>query len=579
MISSAAEVQNHHRARALLDRAWAELARTPYVQQQNGDYTERLPDLSFDEAERRSAVGRELVYELNALNQAALDIDTRLSLRLVRYRAEMWASEADWYWLVVDPRGIGSFGLFHPTAYCGGYILNFVHQRMAAITFLSHSDVAYYADLINDYAGLLDQFVERLTGQAARGICMPAPQVLQARQLIAGYRAGAIAAVRPHRERLVGLGESDVGGQLQDLAEQHILPAYDRLLASLSDDYLASAPSTVGISQYEGGAAIYETLARIHTTLDWSVAEIHGRAQARIEEIEEEMRAIERALGAADSAALRAACAEQPEWQVDGPDSVARLLDRQVAAIEPLMPALFATLPEASCGVAPLPATLEAAMTFGFYDPPKRDRARGIYYFNALNMAKQPPLHARALMAHELLPGHHVQFARQVENTDLHPLRRHSFVNAYIEGWAEYAAELAGELGLYETPEQRYGRLIMEVFLTSRLVADTGMNALNWTLKDARSYMRRHSRLTDAEIASETLRYGCDRPGQVLAYKLGDRHMLDLRDRERKVLGRHFDIREFHEAILNAGPVPLGDLDWFLAERRRGSASLGSAGR
>src|SRR5690606_23859972 len=140
--------------------------------------------------------------------------------------------------------------------------------------------------------------------------------------------------------------------------------------------------------------------------------------------------------------------------------------------------------------------------------------------------------------------------------------RTHAFVNAYNEGWAEYAATLAGEVGMYQEPEERYGRLIMDAFLTCRLVVDTGMNALSWTLDQARDYMREHSGMSETEIRTETLRYSCDIPGQSLAYKLGDTRMLEMREKMRSSLGPRFDIRDFHEAVLGPGSLPLDDLVW-----------------
>jgi uncharacterized protein (DUF885 family) len=154
--------------------------------------------------------------------------------------------------------------------------------------------------------------------------------------------------------------------------------------------------------------------------------------------------------------------------------------------------------------------------------------------------------------------------ATQHRNESLHEFRRHSFVNAYNEGWAEYAATLAGEAGMYEESEERYGRLVMDAFLTSRLVVDTGMNRLEWSLEQAREYMRTHSGMSETEILSETLRYSCDLPAQALAYKLGDTYILGLREKMRGALGADFDIRDFHGAVLGPGSLPLDDLAWHL---------------
>jgi len=204
-------------------------------------------------------------------------------------------------------------------------------------------------------------------------------------------------------------------------------------------------------------------------------------------------------------------------------------------------------------------------MTYGYYDAPHEGHAEGIYRFNALNLTRQALFHIGSLTYHELVPGHHLHFATQQENGLLHPFRKYCFVNAFNEGWAEYAALFAGEVGLYELPEERYGRLVMDAFLTCRLVVDTGMNVLGWSLERARDYMRLHSGMTESEILTESVRYSCDIPGQALAYKLGDTYILTLRERMRRGLGARFDLKDFHAAVLESGALPMGDLDWHVA--------------
>jgi uncharacterized protein (DUF885 family) len=174
----------------------------------------------------------------------------------------------------------------------------------------------------------------------------------------------------------------------------------------------------------------------------------------------------------------------------------------------------------------------------------------------------QPLINVASLTYHELMPGHHLHFASQQENALLHSFRKHSFVNAYNEGWAEYAATFAGEIGLYERPEEQYGRLTWEALFTCRLVVDTGMNALGWSLDRAREYMREHSGLPETDIASELLRYSCDIPAQSLAYKLGDAQIIALREEMRRALGERFEIKHFHSAILSPGALPMADLKW-----------------
>jgi uncharacterized protein (DUF885 family) len=245
------------------------------------------------------------------------------------------------------------------------------------------------------------------------------------------------------------------------------------------------------------------------------------------------------------------------EWRADGAGALSAFFRRYIDRIVPRLPQYFGRMPQSGHDVAPLPDALSGSMTFGYYSPPNAHQEKGLYFFNARNLSMNALPNIAALNYHELVPGHHFQIATQRENTSLHPLRQYSLFTAFVEGWAEYAASLAGEMGMYSAPEERFGRLMMEAFLTSRLVVDTGMNALDWSLEQARAYLREYSFMPETEIASETLRYACDIPAQALAYKLGDDFLSELREDMRAKLNERFDIRAFHDAVLAPGALPL----------------------
>lgn len=245
-----------------------------------------------------------------------------------------------------------------------------------------------------------------------------------------------------------------------------------------------------------------------------------------------------------------------------------------LARIEPEVSRFFLVTPKAPYGVRRLDPRLEGSQTFGYYDPPTPAEPKGLYYFNGSQLGDRTLLWAAGLIAHELVPGHHFQIARTNENEALPPLRREWFDTAYVEGWAEYASDVAGEMGMYADPYDRFGRLAMASFIATRLVVDTGMNALGWSRERAIEFMREHTFQSDTEIRSETLRYAVDMPGQALAYGLGSATIRDLRARAEATLGDRFDIRRFHEAVLGSGALPLAVLarhvdDWVAAEAKR----------
>ncbi len=550
----------------ILDDAWVEQQRSCYTQLQLGVRVEQLPDLSLDGARRRSEVGRDLLGRIAAVDAGVLPHEVGLALRLVGFRAGAWARDEEWYWTAVDPRGIGAYGLFLPTTFTGGYLLNFVHNQLAAFRFRDTADLEVYLSLATGYAGLVRQFAERTLGQAERGIVIPRVQVVQARAMVRAFATRCTEAVGVRPDRLTGCTNST--GFVRELdrrVRSAILPAFEQLLAVLSDDYLARAPEAVGMGQYRDGDQCYGELVRFHTTLDLTPLEVHHRGLERMDQIQAEMSAIRR--GAEFRHGHRAFVSfldGQQRWRAGSAAEVEAILRGYLDRIEPVLGDAFGAGPRAPGRIAPLPEELQGSMTYGYYDTPRTDRPQGTYLYNATNLMRRSWFYVGALIYHELMPGHHLHFGTQLQNTSLHPFARHSFVNAYNEGWAEYAASLAGELGMYQTPEERYGRLVMDAFLTSRLVVDTGMNALGWSLQRARDYMREYSGMTDHEIDTETIRYSCDRPAQALAYKLGDTEIHRLREHMRHTLGDKFELKNFHAAVLAPGALTLPDLAWHI---------------
>lgn len=546
----------------ICDDAWKELQRRPYVQARLRGTPSSLPDVSFAEAERRSALGRALLGRLGHLDSFTAPHDLALTLRLVTFLARVWSREAEWYWTVIDPLGCGSFGLFLPTAYCGGRLLNVVKTQLGEFDFATTADVDTYLSLVSGYATLIDQLAQRTQGQAQRGVRIPKVQVLQARKLLSFFRAGIHEATGVSSQRLP-TGVRAICSEIQCLITTCIEPAFDRAMEGLSDQYLEKAPDTVGMDQYPGGREVYAELVRLHTTLDLLPEQVHAYGQQRMADIERAMLAAQAELGfEGDDDGYRRHLTDDPRWRAATENAVTAVFQRYIDRAKPKIEESFSLLPKASYAVAPLPKALEGSMTYGYYDAPRNDRASGLYMFNAKNLTMQPLWRLATLTYHELMPGHHLQIAAQQENTNLHPVRTHSFINAYMEGWAEYAAALAGEIDLYAQPEERYGRLAMDAFFTSRLVVDTGMNALGWSLERARAYMRKHARLSESEVLTESVRYSCDIPAQSLAYRLGDQHILRLRERMRRALGDRFDLKKFHAVILETGAVPLPDLEW-----------------
>ena len=254
----------------------------------------------------------------------------------------------------------------------------------------------------------------------------------------------------------------------------------------------------------------------------------------------------------------------QPGVAATSAEDIGAKMRRHKDKVEKRFDEFFAQRSPSDYDLERLPEALEGGMTWGYYSPPTGNEKRGIYYYNGSKLDSQAVIAAASLVFHELVPGHHLHLDLQMSNPDLSDFRRHGVVNAFNEGWAEYAVALAGEMGLYDDLYDRYGRLSQDSFLTCRLVVDTGMNALGWSWEQAKQYMREHTMCAEGEIESDTLRYSCGIPAQSLAYKLGDDEILRLRRQLQERLKEKFSFRDFHSAVLGGGALPLPALAWHL---------------
>lgn len=561
------KAQNFAQALSTIEAVWSEVAQLPWTAQEIGTLGDRLPSISPDAISRRSRRGRALLARLDALDPTDLPFDLGLTLRVARYRAAAWAQEEDWYWLLCDPTGAGFYALFLPTAYAGGWMINRLTNEFTRAKFEAAGDAERYIAKLYDLARLVGEMEARTRGQAERGIYMPRAQLAAAITLMRGLRTTQSRGLRPLPERLTLVDATDIGARIDAVVDGSVLPAFDALIALLEDDgYAAAAPEAVGMSQYPGGRELYDELVKIHTTFDLTPEEAHRIGLERVAAIETQMKQLFEEIGFVGTPAdYLQRLAADPAWRAEGPEALYAFFRRYIDRIEPHILEQFHAGPAAGYDVAPLPDALTGSMTFGYYSRPQPAQEKGLYFFNSPNLSANPLPNVAALNFHELVPGHHFHFASQCEDDSLHPLRRHTFFNAYNEGWAEYAATLAGEMGMYATPEERFGRMMQDSFLTCRLVVDTGMNAFGWSLEQARDYMREHSFMPETEIQSETIRYSCGIPAQSLAYKLGDTFLIEQRERMRRTLGDRFDVRDFHQAVLKPGSLPFPLLAHHLA--------------
>ncbi len=343
--------------------------------------------------------------------------------------------------------------------------------------------------------------------------------------------------------------------------QQQIVPAYRRLRTFVQDEYLPRCRSTVGISALPGGEAMYAFSVRTGTTTDLGPDEIFALGQREVTRISREIARLDAEIAAGGDAPL-------PRYA--NVDQLLRAYGEFRRTVEDKLPSLFARFPKAAFEIRPIETFRERSMPSS-YVPASPDGSRpGIFYLNAAAVREgRPASVSRNLFLHEAVPGHHLQMALQRENTGLPSFRRFAWYNAFGEGWALYAESLGVELGLYANRRDRVNMLSAELFRAKRLVVDVGLHAKGWTRERAITYLGGPP--DDAEREAE--RYMAW-PGQALGYKIGQLKLLELRRKAEAALGASFDLKAFHDAVLEEGGMPLSVLEarmdrWITAQRRK----------
>lgn len=553
----------------IADAAWQEsLSQSVSLRLKHQQPIEEFPDITLEQAEKDAASARAMITRIDAIPRQNLDHEDALTLDIIRWEAESRVEAAKYYWLS-----------FSVTPYVAGWKrFAEMHRVFATHPFKTAADLANYLTLTGEYAAYLDQSLDKLKRQEAKGIRLPKPEIPAVIELFSAHRANTdkLFSVAPTRlEKLDAGAAADFQAKLQAAIKDRINPAFDHLLAFLKGDYQQRAPETVGLGQYPEGKAYYRYLTRLHTTLNLTPEQAHEIGLKRVAELSRRMRQIRDSLGFKGAQAefhqmLRA----NPKFLARTPAEVEARYLGYIRKMEPLIPRYFARTPKAPYGVKRLDPAVEGSMTFGFYQPPAPGNPIGQYNYNGSKLADRSLVMAGPLIYHELIPGHHFHLASQSENTAL-PMARREFLQAgaFTEGWGNYAVGLAAEAGLLDDPYDQYGQAIFDMFISVRLVVDTGMNYFGWPLERARDYMRQHTFQSETEIRTESLRYSVDMPGQALAYKIGVEKFEELRARAKSALGDKFDLRAFHQAVLGSGAMPLTILekhiDWFIAQERK----------
>ena len=356
--------------------------------------------------------------------------------------------------------------------------------------------------------------------------------------------------------------QADLRAQAVRVIREAVVPAHRKLLAFLDTDYIPHAQAAIGASALPGGMAYYRSKIREYTTLDLDPETIHQTGLTEVARIHAEMLVtMKDAHFNGDLPAFLQFFRTDPQFYAK---TSQELLDRAAwtsKRFDGIADKWFGHLPRRRFGIEPVAPEFAPYYTSGRGGP-------GVYYVNTYDLKSRPLFQLTALTLHESAPGHAFQIPLAEENMALSPFRRRTYISAYGEGWALYCERLGVEMGLYDSAYDRFGYLSYQMWRAARLVVDTGIHAKGWTRDQARQYLRDNTALSEHEIDTEVDRY-ISWPGQALSYYLGEMTIVAAREKAEKALGPKFNIRAFHDSVLELGSVPLpvltAHIDAFIA--------------
>lgn len=550
--SDSSEKLNH-----LFKREWDwTMEQSPTWASEMGDrrWNDRWPDMSLDAAAKRIEHRKDVLKELDAVRLEDLSPADRLNYELFRKQQQNEIQEFEFNWHLV------------PLNQRGG--IQTQDELADQLRFQTVKDYEDWIARLNSFPAMMDQTIALMRAGIKAKVVHPkivmqrVPAQID-RQIVDDPTASGF--YKPFKKFPESISTSD-RDRLQSAAskaiEEKVIPSYQQFKKFFEAEYLPACFDNVGAWQLPQGDAMYAFFARQHTTTDLSPQQIHELGLAEVARIKAEMEKVKEQAGFTGSleeffSFLRT---DKRFFYSNGEELLAasRALAKK---IDPKLVKLFRVIPRMPYGVEPIPANIAPDTTTAYYQQPAADGSRaGTYYVNLYKPETRPKWEMTALTLHEAVPGHHLQISRAMELGEQPEFRRYGGYSAFVEGWALYCEAVGEEIGMYDDPYDRFGRLTYEMWRAVRLVVDTGIHYKHWSRQQAIDYFKTNAPKSELDITNEVDRY-IAWPGQALAYKIGELKIKELRKKAETELGEKFDVRDFNDVVIGQGAVPLDELE------------------
>jgi uncharacterized protein (DUF885 family) len=511
------------------------------------EYDNRWSDLSKQGRERHHQHLEQRLQRLEKFPTPGLSDQDLLSVNLLHYdlSTQLDAFDLEMYLLRVGQM----FGSH-----------NRVYQVIDRMPYRTVHDCENIIARIHALPAYVDQNIEIMNEAIARGWTQPkivadlVIQQLQAQSAQEVSNTPLLAFLKKMPSNIPEAERARLTKEATDAFQNDSHPAWQKWLAYMQNTYLPKVRSGVGISNMPDGDKAYRILIRRLTTTNATPQEIHRIGEEEVTRIESEMLKIARQTGFQGTVSeFETKLENTPEQHFHSKDEMLIYCRNAAKIIEPELPNQFKHIPMLLYGIRPIPEDREQATATNAQPPMPDGSAPGWMNLRAYQPEKQVKYDKEALVLHEAVPGHVFQGSLARSIKALPDFRRFYGNSAYAEGWALYAESLGSQLGVYRDPYNKFGQLASERFRAARLVIDTGIHSMGWTREQAQDYMRAHA---PTQALAEVDRY-ISWPAQALSYKMGQLKIVELRKKAEQTLGPKFDVRDFHDALLRDGSLPL----------------------